>query len=281
MNQVSTMLEFYNDKLFDRLNRLSKPLQESFSIDMFGCIINTSDGYFTHVSNHPEIASLYLSKLCFVKCPLFSHPRNFQNDQYILTGDWNNNLFIESQSLLKERYGVYNFLNICVVDDKRASIIWFSSTKEQVSLSSIFANNLSAFKSFCRYFLEEWQPYQFKMERYYADINKFEWNIYHKENLNLDNFKCERMRDFLIKIGEIKRRLIKALSKQELECANLLTSGYSCPAIAKQLLLSPRTVESYLNHVKDKLDCYSKGELFKCLQQYQSHNLFHLLGKAD
>ena len=45
----------------------------------------------------------------------------------------------------------------------------------------------------------------------------------------------------------------------------LLAKGYTHKMIAKELNISPRTVETYLNHVKDKTNSNSKGDLVKYL----------------
>jgi DNA-binding CsgD family transcriptional regulator/predicted ester cyclase len=56
------------------------------------------------------------------------------------------------------------------------------------------------------------------------------------------------------------------LSKRERQCLHLLLQGKTIKEVAAVLLLSPRTVEYYFNNVKDKLDCWNKGELFSAAQ---------------
>lgn len=56
------------------------------------------------------------------------------------------------------------------------------------------------------------------------------------------------------------------LSKQQRECAKLLLKGFSSKQIAKGLNLSYRTVEAYVNHLKNKLSCQNKTELVLKLQ---------------
>jgi DNA-binding CsgD family transcriptional regulator len=60
------------------------------------------------------------------------------------------------------------------------------------------------------------------------------------------------------------------LSRQQQACANLLLNGMTNKQIAKQLSLSPRTVESYLNHLKIKLNCKNKMELIARLSRTNS-----------
>ena len=58
-----------------------------------------------------------------------------------------------------------------------------------------------------------------------------------------------------------KLNLSTGLSKQQLECLNYLATGLSIKKISQKLNLSERTVEHYLEAVKEKLDCGSRAEL--------------------
>jgi DNA-binding CsgD family transcriptional regulator len=51
------------------------------------------------------------------------------------------------------------------------------------------------------------------------------------------------------------------LTKRQLECLLLLIKGKTAKQIAKQLNLSPRTVEDHCEQLKARLDCHSKSEL--------------------
>ena len=53
------------------------------------------------------------------------------------------------------------------------------------------------------------------------------------------------------------------LSQRQLDCLSFLVKGNTIKQIAKQLSLSPRTVEHYLEAAKDKLNCYTRAELIE------------------
>lgn len=57
-------------------------------------------------------------------------------------------------------------------------------------------------------------------------------------------------------------------SMREMECIRLLTRGYTHKMIAQELGISPRTVETYLEHIKEKTDTHTKGELVKYLLKF-------------
>ena len=51
------------------------------------------------------------------------------------------------------------------------------------------------------------------------------------------------------------------LSKREAECIFYLLQGKSTKDTGRLMKISPRTVECYINNVKNKLNCYYKGDL--------------------
>lgn len=51
------------------------------------------------------------------------------------------------------------------------------------------------------------------------------------------------------------------LSKQQINCLYYLVRGFTIKQIAAQLDLSNRTVEHYLNNIKNKLNCRTRAEL--------------------
>jgi len=54
-------------------------------------------------------------------------------------------------------------------------------------------------------------------------------------------------------------------SKRELDCIEHFTLGATIRETADKLLISPRTVETYLENIKDKLGCNKKSELISKL----------------
>jgi DNA-binding CsgD family transcriptional regulator len=56
---------------------------------------------------------------------------------------------------------------------------------------------------------------------------------------------------------------IKDLSIRQQECLFWLVRGKTFEEIAKLLALSPRTIESYINSIKYKFGCYTKGQIIE------------------
>ena|SRR5581483_4441419 len=58
------------------------------------------------------------------------------------------------------------------------------------------------------------------------------------------------------------------LTKREAECLYFLARAYTTKKIAQALDLSPRTIETYINNIKDKLGVIYKSEITEKAMSY-------------
>lgn len=92
----------------------------------------------------------------------------------------------------------------------------------------------------------------------------------HKENLiqispgNLPSEEepLQEKSEFLVRRYYLDSKLSNYITKREFDVLILSLRGYSSKEAARQLKLSPRTVESYMLSCKSKLHCMTKKELF-------------------
>ncbi|WP_058493097.1 PAS and helix-turn-helix domain-containing protein [Legionella worsleiensis] len=68
-----------------------------------------------------------------------------------------------------------------------------------------------------------------------------------------------------------------SLSERETECFFYLLRGHSAKSVSTKLNLSVRTVESYLENIKNKLNCTTKSEL---IEKAYSLGYLHIIPKA-
>jgi len=93
-------------------------------------------------------------------------------------------------------------------------------------------------------------------------IENSDFNDFLKQLMQLDVQHCTNIhqgkRSYTV--GHFKQA---NLSKQEKTCLFFVIRGQSAQQIANQMNLSKRTVESYLDHVKVKLNCYTRSEMIE------------------
>ena len=66
------------------------------------------------------------------------------------------------------------------------------------------------------------------------------------------------------------------LSMRETQCICLLAKGFTAKEMARHLVLSPRTIETYLNQIKFKLSCHNRTSILKKLTQYKWNKIILL-----
>lgn len=89
---------------------------------------------------------------------------------------------------------------------------------------------------------------------------------------DLKNFKVS---DSLFEV-KVNQHVKKLLTKRELDVLYYLLHGSSQKQIADKLNLSVRTVEDHVDHVKTKLNCFNKNQLFEFALH---HGLMNIIPK--
>lgn len=282
MTDISSLNSFFASKFHNALIGLVKPLDQHFELNSFTYSRIVDDGRFTLIGNLADVILNYNANLCFLQCPFFCHPRNFHDRQCFLTAEWPDPSFSESQAVNREKFNLSDFLILSkrVEGDSNAvHLFFFSSNKQGLPLNSIFANNLTAFWKFTDYFFESWKPYFKEMDRFTFELNKEKNSQFYKNPLKMvpDSEKLARY-NFLKQIDCFPAfDYYKPLSHREMECSKLLLTGLGNKQIASHLQISERTVEHYIDNIKNKLSCNSKTELQNLIYNFAKHDLLELL----
>ena len=87
-----------------------------------------------------------------------------------------------------------------------------------------------------------------------------------------EKIKEKLLHRFVNQRGDEKRFAIDLLSDREMEVFQLIGNGHSTRQIAQKLNLSPKTIDSYREHLKTKLDLDSGAELVRYAIQWAREN---------
>lgn len=250
-----TMMSSAND-MFDLVN----PLNSLIKITHFSCHRVYKDNSRTHISTHPSFIDFY-HKNKFYKLASTSLPfDSYESGYYIIDNVKTNDLKVIIDATTK----LFDYYHPFVIIKKNAEyceFFYFSTNLENYGANNFYLNNIELFEDFIFYFKSkackllnkiDAERFIYPQQKKYIEENPF------YNNFNLDKNKFMEK----IKLNSYKIDNINAsVSHREIQCLSYIKKGYTNKAIASILDISPRTVESYINNLKLKLNKSSKLEL--------------------
>jgi DNA-binding CsgD family transcriptional regulator len=171
-----------------------------------------------------------------------------------------------SQARVEQKYQLNNHLLLFEREGNILHAHGFATTQNDPNVINVYLNNLDRLKAYCHYFREETTDLQKKLDHIKVDFTKYIGQEFFKNGLNKEKGAHEKaQREFCFKLYESKGGLkpLKPLSKREMECLERMLDGKSAAIIAQDLSLKTRTVEFYIEGIKNKLSCSSKYEIFE------------------
>lgn len=146
--------------------------------------------------------------------------------------------------------------------------VWgFASTRDDVQKLNFYMNEIDLLKRFTFF-------YKSKLNSL-INTNNPKYFLYDPQLKNFFDSPTQKKDTYFPEFLEhthINKYIFNdgvSLSKREYECLFLLSKGMPVKAIARSLTLSPRTVEVYIQHLKDKFDFNNKEQLVSFFLKYQ------------
>ena len=268
----------YNLSIREEILEICAPLFSNYGITYFeyGQIFN--DGKIFYVCSNKEWLQFSLENKMFddEEHIRFCSIAKAYNYRYAL---WNT-LKLEDTKLLSQyfQHDVWNGLTINENEEGSFNTYSFATTRNNITLNNFFLNNLYLFDHFIIYFKQKIK------------------HIFDKNIKNLA-FAASALRDIndLDKIGESNDKInafleqtalknfeitvdnkVICLTKRELECLHILSTGKTSKEAANKLELSQRTVESHVNSIKSKTGFVFKNELISFFEKSSLKNYKHL-----
>jgi DNA-binding CsgD family transcriptional regulator len=207
---------------------------------------------------------------------LIRHPESYTNGP-LLASDLPN---IQQEDIVWKQFGYSMQEGLVIFKQTKGGVHKFLfNTKKHSSFSirHFYIKNLSLLDTFCVHFLEELQPYLHIMDNYTISIAQLIGSNFHTiDCVQEKSTHFENKEIFLKKIGALPRdfTLTKPFSNQEKRCLNLLYQGKSLKETAKEMDLSYRTAEHYLENIKNKANCQTKSEVLELLRYLKMLELF-------
>lgn len=248
----------------DPIRKTTRPLRDHFGIGYFTYHKIDTQGNYTVLVDRPDWAEHYVSEQLYLNDPYLRHPSVYQSGITLFNAHGSEEYKAAVTKAGKEMLGMDTS---SIIINKQASFVeffGFAANSQTSSLNSLHLNSPHILHSFASHFKSQLSPILKKAVP--GKLIDLKGNHFFYPELiqpNLQNTLA-----FYQDLGLIPHSA-STLTSREKECLKRLTEDKSAKEIALALQLSHRTVEFYLENIKNKLDCTNKQELLKIARLLQ------------
>lgn len=276
MHAFSDMVNSLTVRPSNKIRSICAPLRNSFGITHFWFARTTSSGGYASLASNPEMHEYFHSMNFHAHSPFFRNPRLIKPGFYSYNSISNNH-FQNAITLCASKCDVS--LGVAFVHKHQDELWRFgyaTPIEHSQQLKEVVFQNWHLFKQFNLHFLKEAESIIKTMDNHLVDLPQLLSTSYDVLPAGVKNpLSVEAKMTFLNQIGILKQSDVNNLSHREKECLYLLKNGYCALEIGAMLGISNRTVEKYIETIKNKLSCFSKGELIR------QANLIDMTGYFD
>lgn len=250
------------------VDMILRPLKESFNISSLVYQRNFNDGSEIRLSNQPDWIKYFYEQGYILISGFEKHPTHYQSSFVV----WSH--LSHHQPILQAARGFNIDHGVTIIEktEDGCEFFFLGTTPDKPYVANLLINNLELLQRFILYFKQQAAPLlktadsnRIIIPHKYQHVNSDERGIPFKTDTTASNTKQ------LFKLKKFSLDNSLSLSMREINCAQLLIQGKSARLIAQQLFISPRTVETHVQNIKDKLHCYTKAELINKLLDLKVH----------
>ena len=260
----------YNETVAEQLRNICSPVFENFGIKNFNynkmffdgrSILNLSTNmdwnkyFFSQMDKNGELFQKAVNSIPKEGFYYFLWPITKRKEDHILSAYYDLNM----------RWGLTIYRR-----GRKFIEAWnFTTNQENEQFLRIFVNHRNILERFIPYFNERASD----IINLYPNKNLFIFKEKHNHELTESNLSKNCL-DKFIEQTPIKKYPLRCktgqiyLSKRESECLFQLSLGKTAKEIGRLLNLSPRTVEFYINNIKEKTGCRTRTELVRAFNEY-------------
>lgn len=248
----------------DQMLRFTVPLKDYLGINHFWYYRITFTGFYSYLGTHTAWNEFCFDHSMTSHFSCVRHPNILPKGIYFMkagaVGEYKNVL-----QLAWDKFHI-NF-NINLIDHIPEGIeaFGFATHYNDAKVEERLINHLPMLRYFTTVFRNKYKKIFQLLEDNQIHIGTLFGSAFY-EHSKVSRQTIARD-EFLRKIG---CQEIFALSPREKEVLRFVTNGFPASYIAQQLKLKCKTVENYIDTIKDKLSCFSKIELIQKAQQMAS-----------
>tara|TARA_A100000171_G_C2125729_1_gene143393 strand:- start:412 stop:1128 length:717 start_codon:yes stop_codon:yes gene_type:complete len=226
-----------------------------FGISHFHYIKVFNNGNYIHLLDNENFANYYINKVHDVDL-FFSEGYQDGYNSLLWSSNVTSRLFLEAR-----RYDIANGFTLSKFHENYFEAWSFSGKCQDINLSNCYIKYIDELKKFSTFFKKSESSL---IQGGISAVAKFKKYSFNHQNAFLSLKKNLNYRFPIFFNGlEVK------LTVREEECLKLISNGLTFKGIGKKLNISSRTVETYINNLKYKLNKNPKSDLASIYNDYQ------------
>ena len=267
--------EFTKTKVFSNLsceiNQICQPLKK-IGITYFTYLKNFDDGFQINLSNSgPWLEHYYKFKL--YKHSLFEFsPTHYQSGFFLWPAEHNSKAIEDGRKYFDSDNGITIIKN----SQQYCEFYFFSGPVKDKWLINFYINNFDFLENFIKFFknqsiklLQLAEKNKILITRHYQNLISQDISIIKSSfEKNIDYFEKTLFNDD----STLITNSVSCLTRRESDIAICLINGKTAKETAKELFISPRTVEEYIRNIKVKFKCKNKFQLANKLATLSSYD---------
>lgn len=255
MSELVQHVENVSCKHQKKIQSLIDPLASIYNVNAHAYYRIDSQGFLTLLCNFPEISKFYFANNLHLNNPFLKHP-DLINPGFLLASGIEDDSFQEAQSKVEENHQLHNLLLIFQKEGDTLHAHGFATT-QQKNITNLYLNHMDRFRLYCDFFRKETLSL-LRPINYAKIVGK---SFYEKCDPRKD-LETQRKHFHWMNSKNDPLNLFKPLTDREIDCLKLLLEGLSASQISEHLSITTRTAEHHIDHIKDKLLCTTKSEIF-------------------
>ena len=264
---VENYVNRYIKRYHHRIKRICEPLERCFGINYFTYHSISSDGLWRPIVSRPDWADFYTEKQLYLHDPFLQNPECYRSEALLWMHHTNDIYQREILNLAKEKYHLDHGMMIVHKTVESCEFFGFSAPTHVAQIYSTYMNDIELLKKFCLYFKEELSFIVKQVEYDPIDLLVKKGDRFNHISSPFEMVSDSSKTSFL---RQIVAHSEQSLSKREKECISIYLDDMRMEDVALKMGLSPRTVECYLNNIKNKLGCDNKSSLLKRARELRS-----------
>lgn len=275
----------------DEVEAICTPFFEATGITYFNFVRIYKDGTRICLSNNQKWMKFVFSNHHKFKI-IFEEILSYTHATYLLWDLVPEILTDELMQLAKNDFDIDHGITLISRHEKFTEFYYFGAPRSNSEINHYYINNQDVFKAFALYFKDKGDSLINKAEEERAALLKKPFPnpfVFNKPEIHADKHEIKRRKDFF-EVCHIERFYLGGdlkdvyLSRREAECMASLLEGKAPKEISKELGISDRTVEKYVDSVKKKISCTFRKELLNRLKANNFHMIYetiHAMKKED